>query len=672
MLFNRSFHRCVRVLAVVGLFAISMLSVQPAFAEELTPQSTTESFVLSELQATGYVDLQNFPEAERVISGQFLRTALENPDVLGHSRIMLENVIVVGVFWGSDLVIPANLDMRNIDFRGDVFFDGAQLQSLVLIDSSIQGHLSIQRAALNGNVDLRNNVIDQGLNLYGSNFAGELLLDQTQILGTEPMSGGYEPVEIWAVNVAGPASFIGSVFQGAVYFGESSFKILDLQEASFHADVSFTSVRIAESADLNHAVFQGAADFTDFYVGNSANLTGATFEQNADFTNATVIRSADFTDAVFQGEAIFDYFTADRFMDFVNTTFQKDVSFYYASVTWPYFENAVFKGPVTFEGMQTSQDFELSNSVYSYMEEPFLVSSAKVDGAVKFTDFTAPAGLQLSESQYGSLQVSTKDNPDIAFIDLTSTNVADDVLIENVHTQEFLAESFSAGGATTLNSVQITKSLDMRNASIGFLKIENDLEWPHNPKAFNLRGMNYTDIDLGDKGLTEETWQGLLLLINESAYSPQAYQALSEFLTAKGHPDWAAEVDLARNRRERDEILPRFSGAWFWSWFLDIFDGYGHRPALAFIWSGLVVLVGALVFRRREDMCPVDQDDLQLNYNPIWYSFSLFLPYIDLGIASKWEPSPERMWARNYKYVHMMLGWILAPIALLTFGGIIG
>lgn len=61
-----------------------------------------------------------------------------------------------------------------------------------------------------------------------------------------------------------------------------------------------------------------------------------------------------------------------------------------------------------------------------------------------------------------------------------------------------------------------------------------------------------------------------------------------------------------------------------------------------------------------------------MEYNPIWYSFALFLPYIDLGIASKWEPDPRRKWARNYKYVHMMLGWILAPIALLAFGGIIG
>jgi len=131
-------------------------------------------------------------------------------------------------------------------------------------------------------------------------------------------------------------------------------------------------------------------------------------------------------------------------------------------------------------------------------------------------------------------------------------------------------------------------------------------------------------------------------------------------------------VTLAQKRRERDEILMPLSGSWFWSWFLDIFDGYGYRPAFAFIWSGLVIVIGAFIFRRKADMLPVEQEDVQVEYNPIWYSFALFLPYIDLGIARKWEPSPERKWARNYKYVHIILGWALTLITLLSFSGIFG
>jgi hypothetical protein len=189
---------------------------------------------------------------------------------------------------------------------------------------------------------------------------------------------------------------------------------------------------------------------------------------------------------------------------------------------------------------------------------------------------------------------------------------------------------------------------------------------------FQYARMAYTDIDLGEKELTDETWQGLLYLIENSAYSPQAYQTLMDFLTAKGHPDWAQEVHLAMKRRERDVALEPFSVAWFWSWFLDIFTGYGNRPGLAFVWSALVVGIGAWVYRKEEYMLPVDQDDVKLRYNPFWYSFALFLPYIDLDIASKWEPNPDRVWASHYKYFHKILGWVLMPIALLAFGGVLG
>jgi hypothetical protein len=184
--------------------------------------------------------------------------------------------------------------------------------------------------------------------------------------------------------------------------------------------------------------------------------------------------------------------------------------------------------------------------------------------------------------------------------------------------------------------------------------------------------MTYTDIDLGEQGLSDETWQSLLQLVNQSAYSPQAYQSLSQFLNDKGHADWAGEVDLAGKRRERDETMTPLSGPWFWSWFLDIFIGYGHRPFLAFLWSALVIFFGAFVFWKEEGMVILDTSEARPVYNPIFYSFALFIPFIELDIASKWDPKPTRKFASYYKHLHRILGWVLMPIALLTFGGIIG
>lgn len=704
-------------LLAVSLFATAFFIPRPVAADGLAPNPAAEAYLLNELRTTGIVDLQfNFAKEDRGVSGEFLLTALKDPEVLSKPLIYIASVTVTSDLWARDLIVPANLVFAEVEFTGLANFASTELQSFDTYDSTFTGEvyfsdatvnrqvylgnntfaqtvyfdgseiggdinisnnqmlgsLVFGRAAINGNADLRDNTIGESLNFYGAHIAGELLLDGSQILGTTAMPGSSHPTEIWNTTVGGLASFNNVVFKGDAYFFGANFYRLNMYGVTFNSYVSFSEASVDQIADFSGVTFAGDTDFNNFHTGKDANFNDATFNGPVTFENATTTRDANFINATFNSDATFDYFSADRFVDFTSATFNQGFSFYYTSVAYPYFEATVFNGPVSFEGMQASQDVDFVDASYNYTEEPLPVTLATVEGGLNFTGLTAPAGLLLSDSHFGSLNTSTKDNPEIAFIDIAGTEIDSDLLVENASMQSFHAEGASVGGSTELSHVTITEKLDMRNASIGFLKVDEQLKWPNDPQAFNLRGMTYSDIDLGGRDLTEETWRGLLLLVNQSAYSPQAYQALSQFLTDKGHPDWAAEVNLAQKRRERNEVLTPLSGAWFWSWFLDIFAGYGYRPAFAFIWSALVVVVGAFIFRRKEDMVPVGQDNVQLEYNPIWYSFSLFLPYIDLGVASKWEPNPARRWARNYKYIHMMLGWVLAPIALLAFSGILG
>lgn len=710
-------QKIIHILSIIALLSPAFLFVGTAFAAGEAPNPAAEALLLEQLRATGIADLELFfaPE-ERGVSGAALVEALKNPEVQSKPSIYIANVTVTDDLWASDLIIPAtvtfawmefagvanfygaqiqsfnvfeskflgdidfstasfsrDVDLRNNEIGGSLFAAGAQFSSDVIVFENIIGnHVNFGRSQVDGNADLRDNVINGGLNLYGSRISGELLMDGTKILGTEVVPGASHPTEVWNVTVDGVASFNNMEFKGDAYFFGSQFNKLEVQNVIFHETVSFEQTAAEQIADFSGTQFLAEANFTNFSSGSDINFYGAAFRNLAIFENAAVSRDANFQGAHFDGIANFYYFTAERFSDFSGAVFNQDFFFYYATTAYPYFEGTVFNGPVTFEGMQASEDFELINTSYNYPDQPFIATVATVDGVVSFTNFIAPAGLQLSNSEFGSFSLTTGEQSDIQFVDLTGTTIDSDLSMEKVYLKDFFAEGLTVGGSTTLHQVTISQQLDLRNASIGFLKVDQQFSPPTDSESFNLRGMTYSDIDLGDQGLTDETWKGLLKFINDSAYSPQAYQALSQFLTDKGHPDWAAEVELAQKRRERNEVLTPLSGAWLWSWFLDIFSGYGHRPALAFIWSGLVVLNGAFIFRRREDMCPVEQEDVQLNYNPVWYSFALFLPYIDLGIASKWEPSPERKWARNYKYIHMLLGWILAPVALLTFGGIIG
>jgi hypothetical protein len=415
-------------------------------------------------------------------------------------------------------------------------------------------------------------------------------------------------------------------------------------------------------------------------VGNLADFQGATFNDRVTFESGIVERDTYFSDAIFKGETNFNYFKSERFMDFVGTTFQEKFLFTYTEIGWPYFKDAVWNNEVDFEGMHATSDFELTDASYNFPGKPFQVYLAEVDGRTLFTGFRSGAGLKLTHNQFSDLEITGRDDQTFDVIDLSSTVVTGDLSMGSLTTNELNMNGSTIGDSTTIQNVKVNNKLDMSNTSIGIFNMDNFL-WPNDPDSFNLRGMTYSDIglvknskdELVDLELNERNWTILKDMVEQSAYSPQAYRTLSQFLTEKGHPDWAADVELARKERERNQILkPPPYGPWLWSWFLYIFSGYGQRPQFAFAWSALVIFIGTLVFRREEDMVVLEGHHARPPYNPFLYSFALFLPYIDLEIASKWDPKPDRIFATHYKHVHRLLGWILMPIALLTFGGIIG
>jgi hypothetical protein len=706
-------HSTILFVFIVTALAVSTVHASPQ-SEELLPNPAAESYLLSALQTDGYADLSEFPEGERNISGSALTNALKDSQVQANSFIYIANITVVDAVYANDLILPSNIQFSSVEFLADVDFNSSLLQAVTMFGSSFQGYVDFSYATFNGNINisdntfqgftnfglatfngniliwsntfgdldflrsttngnmgLSDNTINGGLNFYAAHVTGELLLERSKILGTEPMQSSSSPIDFWTTTVDGRASFASTNFAGKADFTQSSFFRLDMWNTVFEQSVQFNETIVEQSADFYKARFKQSADFTNFYTGNSAKFKGAQFNSDALFENAIFGRDVTFDDAHFDGIAKFDYIMVGRFCDFTNTTFKDEFSFYYTTTAWPYFDNATFNGPVNFEGMQASEDFEISNSSYNHLEQPFAVTLATIGGAVKFSNFNAPAGFDFSRSQFESLNINSNKELKTEFININESDIENELTINNINTKSFTAAGATIGKSTNLSKVSITEKLDMRNASIGFLKIDEQPQWPTDPAAFTLRGMTYTDIDIGDQGLTNKTFKSLLGLVDQSAYSPQSYQALSQFLMDKGRSDWASEVELAQKRRERNTILTSFSGAWFWSWFLDIFAGYGKRPVFAFGWSALVITIGAFVFRK-DDMAPVEEGGSLEEYNPVWYSFALFLPYIDLGITEKWEPSLERKRARNYKYVHMMLGWILAPIALLTFSGIIG
>jgi hypothetical protein len=689
--------------ALVFTITILFLVGGPASPVNAAPQRqdeavnpAAEEYVRAEILADGDADLSKaFAGAKaRTIGADFIVGLWQDPAFQTIPFFKLRHAVISGNIKAEGISIPFNVELHNCTFIGGINLASADVKTFRIDDSTVKGPVKLGRMVVKGDLALYRSTFEGGVTLFGADISNNLFARASKFLSTVPVPDSAFPFELWTTSVGQTTEFTAAVFMGqmkaddakfgvdvrfnnAIFEQPASFRnmqvgnIANFQSSQFKDWADFDSSTFGLDAKFGEAIFDGKAVFTNIRVGNKVDFQKATFNNEVSFESSILDRDAAFTGSTFNGKANFDYLAVARFLDLDQTTFNQGLSFIYTTVGWPYFKDAVFNGSVDFEGMQASHDFDLTNASYNYPDKAFSVTLAGVDGHALLENFMAPAGLSLEHNDFGDLTLSGRDRQRFAFVNLSSSKVAGDFSMENVNTDTFIADGLTVQDSTTFEQVKVSHTLDMSNASIGFFTLDDQFTWPTDPKSFNLRGMTYSDIGLVGRDLDDDTWPVLLKMVDQSAYSPQAYHTLSQFLTEKGQPGWAAEVELSQKRRERDQILAPRSGPWFWSWFLDIFSGYGQRPDFAFIWSALVITIGALVFRREDEMVVLDDSAARPPYNPVLYSFALFLPYIDLGIASKWDPKPDRRFAGIYKHVHRLMGWVLMPIALLTFGGII-
>jgi hypothetical protein len=181
--------------------------------------------------------------------------------------------------------------------------------------------------------------------------------------------------------------------------------------------------------------------------------------------------------------------------------------------------------------------------------------------------------------------------------------------------------------------------------------------------------MNYQDIVPTEV----ETFRTLL---EKSKFDPDAYHSVERLLRGLGHSDDANKIGMAQAKRLRKEKMSFFP--WLWSLFLDILVGNGYAPGKSLLWALGIIAVGAYVFRRDRMVYLVDkptgvEKDLNASipYFSLLYSLDLFVPAVNLGVASHWQPQPQRAGLFYWMYCQKVLGWILVPIGVLAFSGII-
>lgn len=701
------FIASLSICAVLMTLQFSEVKARSA-AQEVGYNPDAETYISEQLSVSGTVDLANAFASDdaRVVRADFIVSLWQDPAFEALPAFKLVNVTVVGDLQGRGISIPYNVGFEKCTFTGYIDLDSASTKTFRLDDCTVDGAVKMGRLKVDGDLALYRSTFNSKVTLFDAEISSNLFARDSKFLAPVTDADSKYPFELWKTQVGQTTEFSNSVIMGEASAEDARFGVDVLFDGvTFAKAAFFNNIQVSELANFQQAVFEDTATFQNMQVGELADFKKAIFKNTVNFESSLIERDIQFTEAVFEKDANLNYIAVERFLDFDNVAVNEGFSIQYPSIGWPYFAGTRFGGPVNFEGMQTSNDFEFTDASYEYDKEPFTIHLARVDGQVLLSGFVSAVGLDLSHNVFGDLEITGDGAMTLDQINLESTVINGDLTLDHITVNRLYANELDVTDKTTITRLRVNNEMDLSNASLGFFTMDDQGFWPR-PRGtvirFNLRGMTYNDIGLvtvresevdpseltqaeieeadginmtmkefSNLELEDDTWRVLLNMVNQSQYSPQAYRTLAQFLTEKGHPEWAAHVEFQRKNREREEILEPFSPQWFWSWFSCLFSGYGQIPALAIIWSALVITIGAIFYWRESDLVYVDEENAKPIYNPFLYSFALFAPFIDLDLGEKWEPRAERRVAWVYKYVLKLLGWILTPIALLTFGGVL-
>lgn len=339
-------------------------------------------------------------------------------------------------------------------------------------------------------------------------------------------------------------------------------------------------------------------------------LRDATVAGPLDLSDWNVPFLLRFEHCVFDGDLTFDHFRTERSL---------------------LFAGCAFRGRTRFTEIHLGRDFEATGC-------RFLATGS--DDPVTF--------LQSAVGDDFSLNGSTFEGA----INLRHLDVGRDLYLQDC---TFRGRSFDRPSIVDVK---------LAGAKIGhFLRIDHDLDV--NPRLrFSINDCHFDAIFAQvPKGNTEEGEQARMLrMLDDLTYRAEAYDLVEREFKRRGRDDLADGVYV----HGQDRALAESSGFDFVRLaVLKFVAGYGRRPALAFAWCLLAILLGAFVFHTQAE----EEGRGRRPIGSFWYSLDFFVPLV--SVTGKEPEPPKEGFARTYVRIHRLLGWLLLPIALATVSGVV-
>jgi uncharacterized protein YjbI with pentapeptide repeats len=428
-------------------------------------------------------------------------------------------------------------------------------------------------------------------------------------------------------------------------------------------------------------------------IDDPIDLTNAQIQYEVRLENCQFMKGATLIRAKFAGLLSFD-----------GSAFNADANFHHVKTGDSIFlRKTVFKGQVNFDSAEISGNFVAGWAAFQNKQNPGDFTRLTVGGDAGFEfaefdtqayfasadighNFTAPQARFHNTARFDEMKVGSdaqfqKAEFD-AGVDFESTNIAGNFGVPGAKfqskTEPVLFRLMKVGGYAVFNDAVFNGPVDFRYAEFAWLDL-SDASLPNVPSQFQMQGVSYKYISAARD--EPESHRVLLKLVNQSAYSADVFSRLEDFFTREGYPRHADEAFILGKLRVRERYFLNgrsvgeyfLSGDWLrWlgSTMLYLLVGYGRRPWQAAIPCAALIALGCILFSPKK-MEPRNPAEAPRAYNRFWYSFGLFLPFVDLQADKQWKPKADQALLRNYMQIHILLGWILIPIVLAALTGLI-
>ena len=643
---------------------------------ELTRQEADEpAYILRDAQITGRLDLKH-------------RTVLVAVDIQGCEFLeevdlkyceFTQTVNFSNCTFRKDFNSLEEIGTHTI-YRKNLVCDGAVFEEAANFNGSkIEGSASFTEATFGGSADfrwLKCNI----LSCNGATFRG--------------------PANFNTLKCGGSGLFRYAEFQdtrGGVSFAFASFdENFECQESTFHGPASFNTLKCGGSGHFVGARFEGEyrVDFgrTSFdvslYFDRTTNFRGpanfqgikcsvlscdgATFRASANFS-IMECRSGFFPNTRFEGEVNFGNASVSGNLECDGASFRGSANFDALRCEGSgYFDGVKFlgEGMVNFSHASFGQDLScIGSTVRGYTN----LNRLKCEGSAWFdrTQFEGDRGVNLSFAYLGST-LRLIDAHFTGPVDLSAARVPQSLTLTDQSSTTRFEREVTLYAATVRVLVLEGNTLPFNEAMLDLREFTFERFFGSEQQAINFaEAQDPTRFTRDPYVQLERYYENVGKDIQARDVHYRGRLALRENATRKG--DRVADWSLGRKVSD---------------WFLRVLTGYGVHTG-RIVWAiAFLILLGTVVFSL-DEVLPVDQalgatpsvavqESGQSSKSPtpkptvidrFAYSVDLFIPVLNLHVEEKWEPI--QVWSKIYSYIHVIAGWLLIPLFLASWSGLV-